>query len=252
MSFSKRQIAGEHYLGRTGSFSTRPHRNGRVEVLPPGAVEIETLCESLEDARNHLIEAQVRNIDLIAAKSSDRKRLIEQNKVISGMLSRINWARKGKGTFQQAFQVAAEVMLSEAAQIKAANAQLQDSEWELLSEAAGKAMATAEQICEGLAAASVTVIARHPDSAELIRQMIRCSVRNRDEMRSYGVAAESLAKSESFYRACRKVLRPETVECIERCASKRTTSACVKSVVAAAGGKRSFKKLAGISGEGDQ
>jgi hypothetical protein len=44
-----------HYLPRTGSYSTVPHRNGRVDVLPPGATEaLYGVAGQIEDGRKRL------------------------------------------------------------------------------------------------------------------------------------------------------------------------------------------------------
>jgi len=34
----KRTVSSAHFIARTGSHSTKGHRNGRVDVLPPNAI----------------------------------------------------------------------------------------------------------------------------------------------------------------------------------------------------------------------
>jgi len=63
----KKTVKGHHFIPRTGSYSTHPHRNGRVDVLPPDAVEslwdvadqIAGLEERLETLHQHKRELQL-------------------------------------------------------------------------------------------------------------------------------------------------------------------------------------------------
>jgi hypothetical protein len=60
-----------HYLPRTGSYSTVPHRNGRVDVLPPGASlpTFDDFQEQLKIAEARFAEL-IRQRDLISAEIS--------------------------------------------------------------------------------------------------------------------------------------------------------------------------------------
>ncbi len=58
-----------HYLPRTGSYSTVPHRNGRVDVLPPGA-SLETFDDFKEQLQRVIsrIEQLKEKRDLLSAE----------------------------------------------------------------------------------------------------------------------------------------------------------------------------------------
>ena len=65
-----------HYLPRTGSYSTVPHRNGRVDVLPPGASDltIEDYEERRERLKKLLAAEQVKMAELNALSASNQMR----------------------------------------------------------------------------------------------------------------------------------------------------------------------------------
>lgn len=79
----KRTQNATHFLPRTGSFSTHPHRNCRVDVLPPDAheplyaietqmVEARARLEQLREQREQLVERSyyLRGIDRLREKFS--------------------------------------------------------------------------------------------------------------------------------------------------------------------------------------
>lgn len=57
----KKTAKSAHFLPRKGSYSTHPHRNGRVDVLPPSAVE------PLYDCAAQIADA-TRQLDQLAMK----------------------------------------------------------------------------------------------------------------------------------------------------------------------------------------
>ena len=54
----KRTGESAHYLPRRGSYSTVPHRNGRVDVLPPEMQQAITNAERLATALGALTDLQ--------------------------------------------------------------------------------------------------------------------------------------------------------------------------------------------------
>jgi hypothetical protein len=60
-----------HYLPRIGSYSTVPHRNGRVDVLPPGAeMPLYDVGAQLTDALAEIEQARARR-ELLEARRFD-------------------------------------------------------------------------------------------------------------------------------------------------------------------------------------
>ncbi len=116
MSFSKAQIAGQHFLTRTGNYSTVPFRNGRVDVMPRHAKSFEIPCESIEDIRENLAES-ARAIDAaIALNPPNKAQLIENKKKINQSLSSANFLKKAERSSKvhlSSFLMAARVMLTE-------------------------------------------------------------------------------------------------------------------------------------------
>jgi len=72
-----------HYLPRTGSYSTVPHRNGRVDVLPPSARESEIAHQELRSQVNALKQELEKN----------RVRLTEINASLAETMDWSSYAR---------------------------------------------------------------------------------------------------------------------------------------------------------------
>lgn len=70
----KKTAASHHFIPRLGSYSTRPHRNGRVDVLPPQAVEsLWDVADQIAMLEARLASLQEQRCDLqLALHRADR------------------------------------------------------------------------------------------------------------------------------------------------------------------------------------
>lgn len=115
MSISQRLIRGENFHGRTSSYSTHPSRNGRVDVPPPHAKELEVVCQDLADIRACLAESVATINVTLQSKPANRAALIAAKKNIDAQLqalAQLQKAKRGSSNHGAAFLLAANVMLT--------------------------------------------------------------------------------------------------------------------------------------------
>lgn len=116
MSFSKAQIDGEHFLTRSGSFSTVPHRNGRVDVMPKNAEDFEIPCMSIDEIRKTLIDSVSKIEQALKSGTGQRSALIENKIKLNQQLSYVNALKKSERSSKvtlNMFLLTSRVMLTE-------------------------------------------------------------------------------------------------------------------------------------------
>lgn len=153
-----RTAKARHYLPRTGSYSTVPHRNGRVDVLPPQARDaLYSIASQIDAGQSRLQELraekaaiqldldELRHLDAMRLKVATTERNRAPNPRIASLEARIreldSEAKRIRAHVAQLNRLASggQKMSVEVAFYNVARAELPQDTWEKLN-------ATAEAI----------------------------------------------------------------------------------------------------------